>query len=90
MTTEIKNRSDEELNRTIAEWMGARYFTEDLNACHEAEMKWDEQHPEAYVKRTEVLYGIHRERQHARWHMTSACSRERAEALVAVIESSTK
>ena len=102
----IKDRSDEELNRTIAEWEGWKFVPEhdvsfitpaghampegwtdpegepysippnycrDLNACHEAEGKLD------YIQQYEYADQLFMK-------LTFATARQRAEALVAVIE----
>lgn len=116
----IKDRSDEELNRTIAEWEGWMFipsrdiyisgqlqavpeewespdgnyrdaspnYTSDLNACHEAEKKWcgqdgpeDGSHPRFQLSREVYNIAVPYGQQPFR-----ATARQRAEALVAVIE----
>lgn len=105
-------RTDEELNRIIAEWMGWKpqsvYTTQDhdgtdivckggqprpnycrdLNACHEAENKWCEQDGPMDVNHPRYLLG------HTLYNVIvpyteqpfRATARQRAEALVRVIE----
>ena len=115
MKTTIKDRSDEELNRTIAEWEGWKFVPEhdvsfitpaghampegwtdpegepysippnycrDLNACHAAENKWCDQSLEEELKYYPALTSVTVPDNSP----TRATSRQRAEALVAVIE----
>jgi len=121
----IRDRSDEELNRTIAVFMGYEYmeniqgtcgfyrlkddndwgtviadpslplcrdgmrfvpnFASDLNACHEAEMRWRSDMCRSQ-KLDDALFDIHQSSEPTVWHWISAPARQRAEALVAVIE----
>ena len=115
-------RTDEELNRVIAEWCGWMFipardiyisgqlqavpeewespngdyhdnlpnYCRDLNACHEAEMRLflqgEGEAGDPYVRRRylHALDAITGDQ----WNTVSATARQRAEALVRVIESS--
>lgn len=124
MSTPIKDRFDEELNRTIAEWMGWKLipshdiyisgqlqavpeewessngdyhdelpnYCRDLNACHEAEGKILEDADTGYAYDCElnVVCKVFEDGILTFKNMWHATARQRAEALVAVIESQQK